>query len=655
MNQLVVSTSENRYFQIKVEDDDFKELFVETDGGKRSAFKRTVTGLWQIDVVSLVSLATTDGTVRFYMYMDEQHNQININDNDLIVAPGASLEINSGDDSFVMYVAIDGDLRIARNLIPSAKAYVQDASVEFINHDTVVEMGVRLETRISPISTAYLVVSNRSEKRHTNIDMRIEKVEHELDTYINHLSVRFSADTYLKLISSFEYFDYNTAVFDYHVAVDLDAQRVSDYRFRVGAGTSFVQEFGVPVNVEQTANLEWYLTGAGNLSSRIGTIGNHEYSLLNEMSIKPRSGTKPLILVGEYPSKAQDNGLAFFKYLMKQPDVEAYYIVAPNSPDLDDLAQYMDHVLYYKSVNHVKKFMEADILIHDHTPNYLVPIRTHKTLAKVSKTPRIFLQHGITGIKNMEYLYGRHSNPDLMDKFVVSSEREFRVVRDELGYPEQDILLTGFPRFDTLLKNCNFITTFLTRKRLLIMPSWRRGMDWLTDDEFVKTNYYLEYQRLITNEHFKEICINNGIVVDFYLHTNFQKFSHLFHSDFVNILREGEESVQALLKRHGVLVTDYSSVGMDFAIQRRTVLYFQFEKSMQEERNSDQVKELLPGPIIRSTEELLNQIKDATKHNRLQPQYEKLLVKNIYAFKDRHASQRIYQSMMKMWHDSLSK
>jgi CDP-glycerol glycerophosphotransferase (TagB/SpsB family) len=651
MNQLVLSTSENRYFQIKVEGEGFNELFVEIGEGKRSAFKHVATNLWQIDVISLASLVTKDGTVRFYVYRDEWHNKINVNDNDMTVSFGADLEINSGDDSFVMYMAIDGNLRIAKNLTPSAKAYVKSTSVEFINHDNLVEIGIRLETRVSSISTAYLVVSNRSEKIRANIDMSVERIEHERGIYINHLSVKFSADMFLKLITDFEYFDYNTTVFDYHVVVGLVAQRVSEYKFRVGADASFAQEFGVPVNAEKIANLEWYLTGAGNLSSRIGTIGRYEYSLLNELDIKPRSESKPLILVGEYPNKAQDNGLAFFKYLIKQQAVDAYYIVSPNSPDLDNLAQYMDHVLYYKSANHVQKFMKADILIHDHTPNYLVPIRTSKTLAKVRKTPRIFLQHGITGIKNMEYLYGRHSNPDLMDKFVVSSEREFRVVKDELGYPEEDILLTGFPRFDTLLKNCNFFTTFLTRKHLLIMPSWRRGMDWLTDDEFVKTEYYLEYQSLITNEKFKKICTDNGITVDFYLHTNFQKFSHLFHSDFVNVLREGKETVQSLLKRHGVLVTDYSSVGMDFAIQRRTVLYFQFEKTVVEERDSDKVKELLPGPIIRTTDELLSQIQHATKHNRLQPQYEQLLIKNIYSFKDRHASQRIYQSMMRMWHD----
>lgn len=652
MNQLVLSTSDKRYFRIKAEGEDFNELFVETDGGKRSAFKHVATNLWQIDVISLANLVTKDGAVRFYVYMDEQHNQINVNDNNMTVSSGGGLEINSGDDSFVMYMAIDGNLRIAKNLIPSAKAYVKRTAVEFINHDNLVEIGIRIETRISPISNAYLVVSNRSEKIGANIDMAVEKIEHERGIYLNHISVKLSADTYLKLISGFEYFDYNTTVFDYHVVVGLVAQQVSKYKFRVGADASFVQEFGVPVNAEKIANLEWYLTGAGNLSSRIGTIGRHEYSLLNELDIKPRSESKPLVLVGEYPNKAQDNGLAFFKYLMKQRAVDAYYIVSPNSPDLNNLAQYMDHVLYYKSANHVQKFMEADVLIHDHTPNYLVPIRTSKTLTKVRNTPRIFLQHGIIGIKNMEYLYGRYSNPDLMDKFVVSSEREFRVVKDELGYPEDDILLTGLSRFDTLLKNCNFFTTFITRKRLLIMPSWRRGMDWLTDDEFVKTDYYLEYQSLIINEKFKKICADNGITVDFYLHTNFQKYSHLFHSDFVNVLQEGKETVQSLLKRHGVLVTDYSSVGMDFAIQRRTVLYFQFEKTVLEERDSDKVKELLPGPVIRTVDELLNRIQDATRHNRLQPQYEQLLVKNIYAFRDRHASQRIYQSMMKMWHDS---
>ena len=58
----------------------------------------------------------------------------------------------------------------------------------------------------------------------------------------------------------------------------------------------------------------------------------------------------------------------------------------------------------------------------------------------------------------------------------ISKEKESFLTYD-YGYPEDFIQVLGFPRFD-------FLESFVDRKEVVFMPSWRRQYDQLEDDEF---------------------------------------------------------------------------------------------------------------------------------------------------------------------------
>ncbi|MGJ5703217.1 CDP-glycerol glycerophosphotransferase family protein, partial [Staphylococcus equorum] len=51
-------------------------------------------------------------------------------------------------------------------------------------------------------------------------------------------------------------------------------------------------------------------------------------------------------LIGERTDTAQDNGISFFRWLQKNTDIEAYYVIDENSLDYEKLSDQSNIVLF---------------------------------------------------------------------------------------------------------------------------------------------------------------------------------------------------------------------------------------------------------------------------------------------------------------------
>lgn len=328
----------------------------------------------------------------------------------------------------------------------------------------------------------------------------------------------------------------------------------------------------------------------------------------------------------------------------KQTDFIPYYIITKDSSDLINLKPYMNNVVYYKSKEHLKLLFSASYLAHSHTSEYALPFYSKKLLDKHKELKKIFLQHGITASKNVNSIYGKITNPNLIDIFLVSSDREKEQIHRQLHYSYEEIKVTGLARFDSLLARNYPFKNYLLRKKVLIMPSWRRNQVYLSDEEFKKTRFYITYDELINDSGLKELVRDKKLQIDFYLHNNYQKYSHLFKSDFINILTSDNYTVQKLLKDHGVLITDYSSVGLDFSLLKRKVLYYQFDDTIEEVNdNIDENYSFLPGPVFKTKSLVIRNLKEAVKNNYLEKKYRTIVSTNIYKYQDQKACKRIYE------------
>ncbi|MGL5151393.1 MAG: CDP-glycerol glycerophosphotransferase family protein [Clostridium sp.] len=289
---------------------------------------------------------------------------------------------------------------------------------------------------------------------------------------------------------------------------------------------------------------------------------------------KPFFSSKNIWLIGERTDQAEDNAYVLFKYIRENNEkANIFYIIDKNSIQLEKVEK-LGNVVYYDSFKHKLLLMHANILISAYDFfNFLLPSdrEEFKTYyMRHMNSTRIFLQHGVA--LNKTNYYKKHINK--YDYVLVSTIKENNMFTQEYGYENDKILKIGLPRYDNLIDLSNE-NKF---KKILIMPTWRSSLVDLTDEEFIKSEYYLAINNLINNKEFINLIEKNNVEVIIYLHYQMQKFNHTItiKSKNIKLLSREEVIVQRLLQECNLLITDYSSVGVDFAYLNKPVIFYQF-------------------------------------------------------------------------------
>lgn len=302
-------------------------------------------------------------------------------------------------------------------------------------------------------------------------------------------------------------------------------------------------------------------------------LAQRALSRVQKLNSAPRAqgSGRPVWLVGERPDTAQDNGLHFFRYLRRhRRDIDAYYVITRDSPDRANLAD-LDHVIDFGSLEHVQITARADRIVGTHHANYLFPTRT-ADFQKLITSPRVFLQHGVIGMKWMANTYAKYVTDFETDVFCVSSEREKAFIVNDLGYDPAEIAVTGLARFDRLFAD----DVIATPGQVLVMPTWR---PWLTnEDAFAQSAFREQWRALLSDPRLAALREQRGVRVLFYLHSNMSKYADEFRLPGVEFVPHGTRPIQDLLKESSVLVTDYSSPAFDFAFLGKPVIFFQFDR-----------------------------------------------------------------------------
>ncbi|MFJ2617821.1 CDP-glycerol glycerophosphotransferase family protein [Glutamicibacter sp. NPDC087344] len=348
------------------------------------------------------------------------------------------------------------------------------------------------------------------------------------------------------------------------------------------------------------------------------------------------SGKAPVWIVGELAYKAQDNGLHLFRYLRaNRPDIDAYYAIDEDSPDLRNF-ETLDHVVFHGSKEHFELALRAERFIGTHHADYLYPTR-HHAFSSRSRATRVFLQHGVMGTKWMVPNYGKNSPGFATDLFMVSSEREKQYIVSDFLYQENEVKVTGLSRFDSLLAG----DIPVNENMLLIIPTWR---DWLQNEEaFLESDYLEQWKTLLNSPELARMVKDYNLEVVFSLHPNMMQFREHFRDAPARLIVQGEVDVQELIKTAAVMVTDYSSVNFDFSFLHRPVHYFQFDRARFLGRNGSHLDldNELPGKIAFDAADLLADLENTlTRGKSMEDQYRRRA--DIFiTHRDRNNSQRV--------------
>jgi CDP-glycerol glycerophosphotransferase len=356
---------------------------------------------------------------------------------------------------------------------------------------------------------------------------------------------------------------------------------------------------------------------------------------------------RPVWLVGERPDTAQDTGIALYRHLRENhPEIDARYVIAADSPDRDALGD-DPGVLVFGSREHVEATLAARRILSSHHSDYLLATRNPSFQRNV-RARRIFLQHGVMGTKNMVANYGWSAPGFSADAFVVSSERERRMIVEDFGWPEDRVVVTGLSRHDRLFEDHP-----PPERRLLIMPTWR---DWLQGPEdVVASDFFRRWEEVLHAPEFWDFLERHDLSADLYLHANMQPYADLFDLSHVSVVRHGEVAIQDLLLRSTMMLTDFTSAAIDFSFLDRPVVYYQFDRTrfIGKRPSHFDLDEELPGEIVATRDEVLEELEAAAARGFTITPEARRKSETLLAHRDTGARERIVQAAAEAPHRRL--
>ena len=360
---------------------------------------------------------------------------------------------------------------------------------------------------------------------------------------------------------------------------------------------------------------------------------------------------KKIYLVYEkFCMMAQDNGYYFFKYCMdnhmeEKMDRSIYYVMDKNSPDMATLAPYKKNVIKFMSIRYIVYLLASKLLISTDTRTHAYAWRKKNSIIfqYMNSKKLVFLQHGVTALKKVDFLYGKGRNGECR-LFVVTSDYEKEIVKEHFGYKDKEIAVAGFARWDVLHDKSE------GSKEILLMPTWRNWLEEVGDDIFKESDYYQNYMKLLTSDRLAKLLEDNDLKLNFYLHPKFRDYIKDFKIDSkrIRLIPFGEEPLNELMMKCRLLITDYSSVCWDVYYQGKPVIFYQFdlEDYYQLHGSYLNMRKDLFGPQVEELSDLFTELEKAVAGGFvLEPQYETLR-KSYYKYIDDDNSKRICEAIM---------
>jgi CDP-ribitol ribitolphosphotransferase len=362
-----------------------------------------------------------------------------------------------------------------------------------------------------------------------------------------------------------------------------------------------------------------------------------------------------LWLVGERAGDAaQDTGYHFFSWACENKPKKNVWFVTKKSSHEKMPTHLAQRTLRYGSLRHFIYFFAARALIYN--DSYKDVFYHWQKLAAKKQLPKaeigVFIQHGIIGTSRIQ---GYYNYPAMLqrqqpaDLFVVSSSREKSFVTQGLGHPNNNVVITGLSRFDKL--PIGFHARACAKPIILFVPTWRNWLRWNTEEAFVSSRFFKETFAWLRSVELQRTLEKNGVKMELLMHHAFSKFSRHFQgvaNENIRIADMNSCNVQEKLIESSLLVTDYSSIGFDFAYMEKPVVYFQFDREEFLAARGGGFFEMendLPGPVVRTTQKLETEIEKIIASDWMMDDASKDKLHLFFDSRDTNNSSRIFNAI----------
>ncbi|EAK5229609.1 glycosyltransferase [Campylobacter jejuni] len=343
-------------------------------------------------------------------------------------------------------------------------------------------------------------------------------------------------------------------------------------------------------------------------------------------------------------NKADDNAEHLYRYIMQNyPRRKIIFALRKNSFDWKRLEKEGFNLVDFGSYEFEKKIKQASKVISSHADQYLMKYIT-------PKSQFVFLQHGVI-LNDLS----RWLNSKRINLFITSSKSEYdSIVSNFTRYKfcKKEVVLTGLPRHDILLKNNKLHT-----RQILIMPTWRMNIVNTSsfkqlNDNFTHSEYFLRWNSLLNNKKLKALCEKFSYDIIFHPHPNIIPYLKYFNiPSYFCLVKNNESSIQKLFCSSSLLITDYSSVSFEMAYLEKLVIYYQFD--IEEFFNHHTLQKGYFdyrkngfGPVVNNEEKLLIELENFIRKNCKPSGVYKSNMDATFQFKDGKCCERIYKLLI---------
>jgi len=342
---------------------------------------------------------------------------------------------------------------------------------------------------------------------------------------------------------------------------------------------------------------------------------------------------------------AHDNGYYFFDYVYKNSKHNNfYYVITKDSPEIINLMDKRDKVLYFMSFKYFVYMFSARLLISSDTKWNSYNLKMKKTkLGKIlTNKPLVYLQHGVNGLKAVPDFYKKRGVFDLV---ISPSEYEKEIIVNRWGYDESEVAITGLARWDVLKDK----TDEIPYKQIFIMPTWRTWMDGIDKDEFLKSEFYKNYITLLNSTKLHKMLEENNVKIKFFLHPKFKDYINLFNFKSSNIEKFDflEVPLDEMIMRSSLMISDYSSVIWEMFYLKKPCLFFHFdkEKYLEYEGSYLDFDNELFGDVAFDSDNLMKHISYYIKNEFQEKEIYAKMRWKYFSYMDQNNSKRIYEAV----------
>ena len=352
--------------------------------------------------------------------------------------------------------------------------------------------------------------------------------------------------------------------------------------------------------------------------------------------------------------QADDNAEHLYRYIKEyHPEQKIFFALRKESRDWSRLEKEGFSLLDFGSTEHRLAIGGCRNLISSHANYYVTNLLGKQMLAG---RHFIFLQHGITKDDISSWL----NTKDSIDCFITASPYEYESIcmdDSRYSYSRKELFLTGFPRYDNFFDN-----TVSNERIIVIMPTWRSGIVGKVvgngdarevKRDFKNTLYAKSWSGVLNSEKLKALSLSLDYKIVFIPHANILPYiSELNIPSYIEIFNNNK-SIQHLFKRASIMITDYSSVAFDMAIQNKQTIYYQFDEqeffsSHNYTKGYFDYRENGFGDVCNNEHELLSSLSNALSNDCKPKPFVLDRIKKTFLYRDDKNCERTYEAIISL-------